>query len=272
MTGTPVFVWRTTGETSSQGPHCRHCENYIAGVSQTSMGLPKEEHREAFRAVAQKYIGDPYWDEFESTGSGGRFAWQAYELICKRCGWWASGVTNFNGEKFERIIEAGLRDFDINDGNLAIQEVVSHVHKHADDIFSLSPRKFEELVGDVYSNIGWKVELTKQSRDGGVDLVCLKHSSGESCIVECKRYAKSRKVGIAAIDRLVGAAFRTNTRSAHLVTSSSFSKPAKEAKGQATEHGLDVEFIDGYELLKLVDTFADPTLTLSDLEQIYSSR
>lgn len=165
-----------------------------------------------------------------------------------------------------------MLEFDINDGDLAIAEVISHVNKNSDDIHTLTPRKFEELVASVYSNIGWQVEMTKQTRDGGADLICLKSSSGESCIVECKRYSRSRKVGIGAVDRLVGAAFRMESQSAHLVTSSSFSGPAQKAKTQVTEQGMELELIDGCELLKLVDTFADPSLSISDLEQIYSEQ
>lgn len=230
MKRSPVFVWRSSAETTSQGPDCRHCKFYISGVSPSDLTGEREKYFELFETTASKYVGDPYWDEYDSTGNGGSFSWNAYELTCPRCGWWASGVTNFNGEQFERIIEAGLREFAINDGELAIEEVISHVSKRSEDIYTLTPRRFEEVVASVYSDIGWKVELTKQTRDGGVDIICLKRSSGETCIVECKRYSRSRKVGIDAIDRLVGAAFITSTKSAHLVTTSAFSTPATKAK------------------------------------------
>jgi hypothetical protein len=232
----------------------------------------REKYLELFEKTANKYRGDTYWDERFSTGNGSPFAWHVYELLCPRCGWWASGVTNFNGEKFERIIEAGLREFEINDGALAIAEVISHVSKRHRDIFTLTPRKFEEVVASVYSDIGWQAELTRQTRDGGVDIVCLANSSGETCIVECKRYSPSRKVGIAAVDRLVGAAFRTSTKSAHLVTTSSFSKPALWAKRKAAERGLELELVDGRDLLRLVGAFADPSLSVTDIEKIYSDQ
>lgn len=272
MKKAPVFVWRSSAQTTSQGPDCRHCKFYIEGVSESFLEGERKKYYDVFRKTAHKYVGDPYWDEQESTGSGGTFAWHVYELLCPRCGWWASGVTNFNGEHFERIIEAGLREFEINDGELAIGEVISHVSKRSEDIFTLTPRKFEEVVASVYSSIGWRVELTKQTRDGGVDIICLRNYSGETCIVECKRYSRSRKVGIAAVDRLVGAAFRTSTKSAHLVTTSSFSTPAIKAKRQAAEQGLELELVDGSDLLKLVGAFSDPTLSVNDIMKIYSDR
>jgi hypothetical protein len=269
---TPVFVWRSSAETTSQGPDCRHCKFYIAGARPAELTGERERYFDIFETTSSKYRGDPYWDEHLNTGEGASFAWNVYQLSCPRCGWWASGVTNFNGEQFERVIEAGLREFEINDGRLAIKEVVSHVSKRSEDIYTLTPRKFEEVVASVYSSIGWRAELTKQTRDGGVDIICMKNSSGENCIIECKRYSRSRKVGIEAVDRLVGAAFRTSTKSAHLVTTSSFSTPAVKAKKQAAEQGLELELVDGCDLLKLVGAFSDPNLSVSDIEKIYSDR
>jgi restriction endonuclease len=270
MRSRPVFVWRSSDRTTSQGPHCRHCNLYLPGVSLATLDGEREKYHEVFASVARKYAGDPYWDEYLSTGTSSIFEWHPYELRCPRCGWWASGVTNFNGEKFERIIEAILRDFDINDRELAINELASHVSRRFEDVYSLSPRRFEELVASIYSNLGWKVELTKQTRDGGADLVCLKRGSDETCIVECKRYSRTRKVGIGSVDRLIGAAFRIGTNSAHLVTTSSFSSPAKQGRIEILEQGFDLDLIDGCELLKTINAFADPKLSKTDLEKIYS--
>lgn len=100
MNATPVFVWRTSSYTTTQGPHCRHCNFYISGAAPSSMTGEQEKHLDVFKAAASKYVGDPYWDQYESTGRGASFEWNAYQLLCPRCGWWASGVTNFNGEKF----------------------------------------------------------------------------------------------------------------------------------------------------------------------------
>jgi len=268
MTERPIFVWRGGSQTSSQGQYCRYCGHYIDRAHPTNIEGPKERFYDLFESAAAKMHGDHNWNENFMTGSGGFFQWHPYELLCTRCGWWASGITNYNGERFVRVLESILRNFELNDNDLDMDELVSHVSKRHDDIYSLTPRKFEELVAAVYSNQGWKVELTKQTRDGGADLVCLKRDTDEIRIVECKRYAKNRKVGLAAVDRLVGVSIRKNTNSAHLVTSSSFSGPARKAQSQAIENGVDLDLIDGYDLLKSVNAFANPDLTVAELEKI----
>jgi hypothetical protein len=84
--------------------------------------------------------------------------------------------------------------------------------------------------------------------------------------------ARSRKVGVEAVDRLVGAAFRASTKSAHLVTSSSFSRPVIWAEQRATEKGLELELVDGCDLLKLIGAFSNPRLAVRDIEKIYSDQ
>jgi hypothetical protein len=129
-------VLRSSAETTSQGPHCRHCNFCIVGASPGGLTGDTEKYFDIFERTASNYRDDPYWNEQMLSGRGNPFTWHSYELSCPRCGWWASGVTNFNGQQFERIIEASLREFQINDGNLAVEEVISHVSKCSRDIYA----------------------------------------------------------------------------------------------------------------------------------------
>ncbi len=51
---------------------------------------------------------------------------------------------------------------------------------------SISPREFEEWTGDLYRALGYDVEITPYSNDGGIDVWCRKDDS--IIAIQCKRY------------------------------------------------------------------------------------
>jgi Restriction endonuclease len=65
---------------------------------------------------------------------------------------------------------------------------------------SLSPNQFEHEVGRLYRRLGYSAQVTKQSRDGGVDVI-LRAEHGTT-IVQCK--AHQRKIGVKSFRELYG--------------------------------------------------------------------
>ena len=53
------------------------------------------------------------------------------------------------------------------------EELTRYLSKNPDDLYKLSPRKFEELVAYLMEQNGYEVNLTQQSKDGGVDIFAL---------------------------------------------------------------------------------------------------
>jgi len=100
--------------------------------------------------------------------------------------------------------------------------------KYPERMYDLNSRKFEELVADILRDFGWDVEMTKATRDGGVDLyVYIRNEIIASLmIVECKRWAPNRAVGIDRVQRLRGVQETTNANISMLVTTSHFTQPA----------------------------------------------
>jgi HJR/Mrr/RecB family endonuclease len=78
--------------------------------------------------------------------------------------------------------------------------------------------------------MGWRVELTPATRDGGKDLLAyLDTDVGEIlCLVEAKKHRRDRKVGIDLVRTLYGTLCDYQANSAMLVTTSSFTPDAKE--------------------------------------------
>jgi hypothetical protein len=107
--------------------------------------------------------------------------------------------------------------------------MVEKLKKQPDGILSLGPRQFEELITELLRDMGWDVELTPATRDGGKDILAyLKTDVGKMlCLVEAKRYRKDRKIGVELVRTLYGTLCDYQANSAMMVTTSTFSKDAR---------------------------------------------
>ncbi len=110
------------------------------------------------------------------------------------------------------------------------REILAYFGRHPELMHSLSPRKFEELVAAVFRQSGFDVELTPETRDGGVDIIAVRHDSlvgNEMHLIECKRYLPHNTVGIGVVQRLLGVVEQHRATKGVVMTTSSFSKDAK---------------------------------------------
>lgn len=112
----------------------------------------------------------------------------------------------------------------------ANNQLITSLKKQPGDLYNLTSREFEKLLADLLFDMGWEVELTKQTRDGGSDILAyLNTDIGRLlCLVEAKHYREDRKIGVDLVRTLYGTLCDAQANSAMLVTSSSFTKDAKE--------------------------------------------
>ena len=109
-------------------------------------------------------------------------------------------------------------------------EILAYFGRHPELLYSLPPRKFEELVASVLHNNGFDVELTPETRDGGVDIFAVQKNgfAGNTLhLVECKKYRPENKVGIGFVQRMIGVVEQHRATQGIIVTTSSFSKDAQ---------------------------------------------
>lgn len=108
--------------------------------------------------------------------------------------------------------------------------LVEHLKRQPHDLYVLQPRNFEELVARLLEDQGWEVTLTKQTRDGGRDILAfLKTDVGRFlCLIEAKKFAPSRPVGVELVRGLYGVFCDHQANSAILVTTSRFTADARE--------------------------------------------
>lgn len=123
---------------------------------------------------------------------------------------------------------------DISKIRIDVSEVndwmLNELNKNPTDLYKLSSRRFEELIAEIFMRKGYDVELTPTTRDGGKDIyVASKNDFGSFLyIVECKKYNLNHKVGVSVLRDLYGVLSKEKATYGIAVTTSYFSKPAKE--------------------------------------------
>ena len=97
--------------------------------------------------------------------------------------------------------------------------------------FKENPTDFEEYCAQLFRLQGWIATVTPPSRDGGYDIL-LQDKRGITCIVECKCYQPSAKIGREAIQKLVGANAIRKANQAMFITTSDYSPDAIQYANQ----------------------------------------
>ncbi len=108
-------------------------------------------------------------------------------------------------------------------------------------VHTLTGREFEELVAEMFTHDGFDVTLTPIARDGGKDIYAAKKDRFGSFlyVVECKRYAPERPVGVSLVRSLHGVVQAESATAGIMVTTSRFTKPAQAFQEQI-QHQLSL--------------------------------
>jgi len=108
------------------------------------------------------------------------------------------------------------------------------------DFLQMEPRDFEKLIGRLLVSMGLDVQVTKQTGDGGVDLLACSSEpiTGGLFVVQCKRYCGT--VGEPVLRDLYGVMHHHRASKGILITTSSFTQQARNfAKGKP------IDLVDG---------------------------
>jgi restriction system protein len=126
--------------------------------------------------------------------------------------------------------------------SLSILGMIRELARNPQRLYQISPRNFEEIIAHVFSRNGFQVELTKQSRDGGRDIIAIKSDLGIPLkyIIEYKRYAYSNPVSVGLVRNLYGVQMQEGANKSVLATTSRFTTDAKEfaAATNTTQWGM----------------------------------
>ncbi len=154
-------------------------------------------------------------------------------------------ITDYHKQELLRYLQRsnGVRseslyrnDREIEQQLLVVQAITADLLKHLAreprSVYQLPPRKFEELIAKLLEDQGCEVTLTKQTRDGGYDILG-RMPTGVAPLLflaECKRYAEGNPVGVEVVRNLYGVTEMQRVNFGMIVTSSSFTRDAREEK------------------------------------------
>lgn len=186
---------------------------------------------------------------------------EAALLGCPACGWWtalslrgaAPFETHDGGFAELRQISGVLRNLDLKDVSVPLQELRAYLIARYGDRFDVHPRKYEEIVGGVFSDFGFRVRVTSYSGDEGIDVFVLDGADNATVGVQVKRYRS--KISAEQIRSFVGALALQGLTSGIYVTTSDFERGAQRAAASAQSRvGIGITLLDAkrfYEALRI---------------------
>jgi HJR/Mrr/RecB family endonuclease len=139
-----------------------------------------------------------------------------------------------NGVSSSLLAEAIIKEAD------RIKRIIYDIYKNNDQIHQLGSRQFEELIAELLFKQGFEVQLTKQTRDGGYDILAIYHMPSQApqkWLVECKKFTEN-KVGIEVIRSFKEVIQAENANRGVIATTSYFTKDAYK-KQQEVPYLLD---------------------------------
>lgn len=106
--------------------------------------------------------------------------------------------------------------------------IVGELARSPERVFSLSPRKFEELLAELIASHGYTTTLTPQTRDGGFDIIARRNEGlfPSLYLVEAKLWAPPSRVGRPVIQALYGTGMSENCNGVMIVTPAAFTRDA----------------------------------------------
>ncbi len=152
-------------------------------------------------------------------------------------------------EKFRLEQSFGNIFLPLNAGILiarTMQEAIKLAERDRSALMRLAPRQFEEFLEEIFTRLGFKVELTKATRDGGADLLCLKSEHGIPfrLAVEAKRYKEDRPIDVSLVRSFVGANEQFKANRLLYVTTSYYTRPAQDYADKFASHILTLKDYD----------------------------
>lgn len=138
-----------------------------------------------------------------------------------------SAVKIFDPADLAPLQSGGLFRVDLTEIN---EELIRFLSQQPDRMRDLTPRKYEELIAELFKDKGYDVELTPSSGDGGKDIICTHHDMAGSMLVyvECKSYSPDRSVGVEIVRGLHGVVTSDRATKGVIATTSRFTKGARD--------------------------------------------
>ena len=134
------------------------------------------------------------------------------------------------------------------------EQVLKYLSENPQALYQLTDTDFEIVMLEIYSKLGYNVEHTQKTRDGGKDIILRKPEILGDFIyyVECKKYAAKRHVGVGIVRNLVGTINTDRVNGGILATTSYFTRDARKFVFE-NNYGYQIQMHDYNFIRKLLD-------------------
>jgi restriction system protein len=114
------------------------------------------------------------------------------------------------------------------DAEAIIRHRYFHQNNPRDVLLNLTPSEFEFLIAAFFDEMGYDVEVTQATVDGGIDVIAksTKRGKAEFVLIQCKRYVPN--VTVSAVRELMGVVSRMQANKGMLISTSEFTRPARK--------------------------------------------
>lgn len=124
-----------------------------------------------------------------------------------------------------------------------VSRIIKSVYADHLELYTLDPNDFEKMIAELLAHQGFKVELTKKTRDNGYDILALCHINKYfpvKFLVECKRYGPKNPVGVQIV-RAFKEVIETAGASQGIIVTTSYFSPDAKRKQQEIPYRLDLK-------------------------------
>ncbi|QQN28589.1 restriction endonuclease [Pseudomonas syringae group genomosp. 3] len=149
------------------------------------------------------------------------------------------------------------QDADAAEASVTFMSIASRVSLRAIEYFANHPhqlktmdrRLFEEFVAELFKGFGYEVELTKQTRDGGFDLIAVTSRDyiNQRFLIECKRPDPKNPVRLDVVKHLHATKIDQGANKAILVTTTHFTG---DAHRYGKRHAIELDLKDFDDLVE----------------------
>lgn len=109
------------------------------------------------------------------------------------------------------------------------EKELGYIEQIKNTLYDMSSREFEIFISKYFESQGYETKVTKRTRDGGFDIICKKNKPTKLILlVECKHYTEGNKVNVQLVRGLYGVHCAEGVNQSILVTTSTFTKPARD--------------------------------------------
>ncbi|MDQ1744446.1 MAG: restriction system protein [Pseudonocardiales bacterium] len=199
-------------------------------------------------------------DELRSTRREGvNESWARADVFgCPRCGWWRASENSvtrmYRGHgyavRIERRAAAGsLLELDVSDQAAPIQAIRETLMIAPHKLGVIHHNRFEQVVADVYRDLGYEARATAQSGDDGIDVIL--EGDGVRIGIQVKRYQGA--IQVEQIRALAGALVLNGMTRGVFVTTSGFTTGAPRTVAGYARAGYQIELVDGTRFLEQLE-------------------